>query len=57
MGSLKSYRMKIEYDGNVIEDDFVFGMVTNSSSVGGLLSQDNVLLDDGVFEITLIKAK
>lgn len=55
MGSLKSYRMKIEYDGNVIEDDFVFGMVTNSSSVGGLLSQDNVLLDDGVFEITLIK--
>ncbi|NLP26066.1 MAG: YegS/Rv2252/BmrU family lipid kinase [Clostridiales bacterium] len=55
MGSLKSYKMRIEYDGNIIEDEFVFGMITNSSSIGGFLSQDDVLLDDGVYEVTIIK--
>lgn len=53
--SIKSHKMKIEYDDVVIEDDFVFGMVTNSSSVAGLLSLNDFLLDDGLFEVTLIK--
>lgn len=53
--NLRSKRMRIEYDGNVIEDDFIFGMVTNSSSVAGLLSLNDFLLDDGQFEVTLIK--
>lgn len=53
--SIRSKHMRIEYDGNVLEDDFVFGMVTNSSSVAGLLSLNDFLLDDGVFEVTLIK--
>ena len=47
--------MRVEYDGNVIEDDFIYGMVTNSSSVAGLLSLNDFLLDDGQFEVTLIK--
>lgn len=44
-------------DVQVIEDDFVFGMVTNSISVGGFkhITGNNVKLDDGVFEVTLIK--
>ncbi len=53
--SLRSKRMKIEYNDTVLEDDFIFGMVTNSSSVAGLLSLNDFLLDDGVFEVTLIK--
>lgn len=53
--SIRSKRMRIEYDGNVLEDDFIFGMVTNSSSVAGLLSLNDFLLDDGQFEVTLIK--
>lgn len=53
--SIRSKRMRVEYDGNVMEDDFVFGMVTNSASVAGLLSLNDFLLDDGVFEVTLIK--
>ncbi|MBE6860792.1 MAG: YegS/Rv2252/BmrU family lipid kinase [Ruminococcus sp.] len=53
--SIKSHRMKIEYDDIIIEDDFVFGMVTNSSSVAGLLSLNDFLIDDGVFEVALIK--
>ncbi len=46
-----------EEDVHVIEDDFVFGMVTNSISVGGFkhITGNNVKLDDGVFEVTLIK--
>lgn len=53
--SLRSMRMRVEYDGNTIEDDFIYGMVTNSSSVAGLLSLNDFLLDDGQFEVTLIK--
>lgn len=53
--NIRSKRMRIEYDGNVIEDDFLFGMVTNSSSVAGLLSINDFMLDDGVFEVVLIK--
>ena len=53
--SIRSKRMRIEYDGNTIEDDFLFGMVTNSSSVAGLLSINDFMLDDGVFEVVLIK--
>ncbi|MDD6278979.1 MAG: diacylglycerol/lipid kinase family protein [Ruminococcus sp.] len=55
LNTLRSKRMRIEYDGNVIEDDFIYGMVTNSASVAGLLSLSNFLLDDGKFEVTLIK--
>lgn len=53
--SLRSKRMRVEWGENCIEDDFIFGMVTNSSSVAGLLSMNDFLLDDGVFEVTLIK--
>lgn len=54
---IPSIRMQVEYDGNVLYDEFIYGMVTNSNSVGGfggLISQD-VLLNDGVFEVTLIR--
>lgn len=53
--SIRSKRMRIEYNNNIIEDDFLFGMVTNSSSVAGLLSINDFMLDDGVFEVVLIK--
>lgn len=53
--AIRSKRMRIEYDGNVLEGDFIYGMVSNSSSVAGLLSMNDFLLDDGVFEVILIK--
>lgn len=55
LSTLRSKRMRIEYDGNVVEGDYIFGMVTNSASVAGLLSMNDFYLDDGVFEVTLIK--
>ncbi len=55
--SIKSYKMKIEYEDKCIEDDFIYGMITNSSSVGGFkdITGSDIKLDDGVFEVTLIK--
>lgn len=55
--NIPSYRMKVTYDGETIEDEFVFGMVTNSRSVAGFRSMvgKQVVFDDGVFEVTLIK--
>lgn len=54
---IKSYKMKVTVDGEVIEDEFIFGMITNSVSVGGFkrITGNNVELDDGLFEVTLIK--
>lgn len=55
--NIPSYRIKVEHDGEVIEDEFVFGMVTNSRSVGGFRNMigKEVAFDDGLFEVTLIK--
>lgn len=54
---ITSYKMRVEHDDTVIEDEFAYGMITNSMSVGGFknLTGKNVLLDDGLFEVTLIK--
>ena len=54
---IPSVRMQVEYDGNVLYDEFIYGMVTNSNSVGGFdgLISGDVILNDGVFEVTLIK--
>ncbi len=55
--NIPSYHIKITHDGETIEDDFVFGMVTNSRSVGGFkgIVGKEVIFDDGEFEVTLIK--
>ena len=54
--TIKSYQMRVEYDGNEIEGDFLLGMITNSTSVGGFknMTGKDVKLDDGMFEVTLI---
>ena len=55
--TIKSYHLTITHDGEKIEGDFIFGMVTSSTSVGGFkgLSGPDVRLDDGLFEVSLIK--
>lgn len=52
---VKASKMRIEYDGRVIEDEFIYGMVTNSTSVAKLLSMPDMEKDDGLFEVTLIR--
>lgn len=55
--SITPYHIKVEYDGNVLEDDFYFGMVSNAYSIGGirLPTSEHVVLDDGLFEVDLVK--
>lgn len=57
--NLTPYHMKVEYGDTVIEDDFLYGMVCNTYSVGGLkgpvLPLDRVVLDDGLFEVVLVR--
>ena len=57
LSTIKAYRMKVEGDDISVEGEFLFGMVTNSTSVGGFkrITGKYVELDDGVFEVTLIK--
>lgn len=58
LASIPSYLMEVEANGNVIQDRFIYGMVTNSISVAGFkgITGKNVELDDGQFEVTLIKS-
>lgn len=55
--TIRAYHMKVRANGKEIEDDFIYGMVTNSISVAGFKNNTNsdVVLDDGLFEVTLIK--
>ncbi|MCI9278032.1 MAG: YegS/Rv2252/BmrU family lipid kinase [Lachnospiraceae bacterium] len=57
LSSIRTFHMKVRWEGREIEEDFIFGMITNSISVGGFknITGKNVKLDDGVFEVTLIK--
>lgn len=55
--SLRTHHMKVHYEGGECEGDFLYGMVSNSVSVGGFkgITGKNIVLDDGLFEITLVK--
>lgn len=58
ISSIPVYHIKAEHEGEVLEGDYMFGMITNSRSVGGFskITGKNVDLNDGLFEVTLIKA-
>lgn len=55
---IRPYSMEIECDGKVYSGDFIFGSITNTTSVGGVfkLKRDSVRLNDGKFEVILIPA-
>lgn len=57
LSAIKAYKMKVESEELSVEGEFLFGMITNSTSVGGFkrITGKYVQLDDGVFEVTLIK--
>ena len=54
---IRPFALRAEADGRVIEGDFLFGSVSNSTEIGGLieLPPDRVRLDDGKFEVLLIR--
>ena len=57
LGNIKPMHLKFICDEKEIEGDFLFGAVSNSMSVGGIVKFDDsvVKLNDGYFEVLLIK--
>ena len=55
--NIVSYRVKTIVDGIEMEGDYIFGSVTNTTSVGGIvkLNSDMVKMNDGLFEVVLVK--
>lgn len=56
-GLVRGCHLTVEHDGGSLEGDFIYGMVTNTNSVGGfkLFGSEQVSLDDGVFEVVLVR--
>ncbi len=54
---IKSYHCEIQAGDKSLEGDFIYGMITNSRSVGGFkhLTGKNVDMSDGLFEVALIR--
>ena len=57
LGKARTYRFHVESGEFSVTDNFVFGMITNSKSVGGFpdITGSEVDMNDGLFEVTLIK--
>jgi diacylglycerol kinase family enzyme len=59
LSQLKTEHVRIELgDGTVLEDEFLFGAVSNSTSVGGILTlaPNQVDMADGELELLLVRA-
>ena len=56
LDTLCPYRMKITADGEAFDGEYLFGAISNSTSIAGLmkLSPDEVSFDDGKFELLLV---
>ncbi|MCD8377031.1 MAG: YegS/Rv2252/BmrU family lipid kinase [Oscillospiraceae bacterium] len=57
LGAIKSYDLTIRYDGGSLEGEFIYGMASNTVSVGGFkgLPIGQVCLDDGLLEVLLVR--
>jgi len=58
LSQIRKEHIRMEIDGETVEDDFLFGAICNSTSIGGILTLDPKQVDmgDGLFEILLIRA-
>ena len=58
LSQLRKEHVRLEIDGQVVEDDFLFGAISNSTSVGGILTLDPKQVDmaDGKLEILLVRS-
>lgn len=56
LSTLRPYHVRLTAGGEVLDGEYLFGAVCNSTSIGGLmkLNPERVVLDDGLFEMLLI---
>ena len=58
LSQIRKMPFRFELDGEILEDDYIFGAVCNSTSIGGIFTIDpqQVDLGDGKFEVLLVRA-
>lgn len=54
---IRTYKLTVTHDEETVTDEYMVGLITNSVSIGGYrkLGELGVVLDDGLFEITMIR--
>ncbi len=57
LSNLEAYKMKIDIDGKIVEDEFILGCISNVLNIGGIIKLDHSTVDvnDGLFEILFVK--
>ena len=58
LSQIRKFHVRMELEDDIVEDDFLFGCISNSTSIGGVLTLDPNQVDmaDGLFEIFLVRA-
>lgn len=58
LSQIRMEHVRMEIDGDIVEDDFLFGAISNSTSLGGILTLDPSVVDmaDGLLEVMLVRA-
>ena len=58
LSQIRKVHVRMEMEEQLVEDDFLFGAISNSTSIGGILSLDpkQVDMSDGLLEVFLVRA-
>ena len=58
LSQIRNTHVRLELNGEVLEDDYLFGAICNSTSIAGILTLDPNQVDmaDGLFEVMLVRA-
>ena len=58
LSQIRKFHVRMEMGDQVVEDDFLFGCISNSTSIGGILTLDPKQVDmaDGLLEVFLVRA-
>ena len=58
LSQLRKEHVRMDIGGRIVEDDFLVGAISNSTSVGGILTLDPSQVDmrDGLLEVLLVRA-
>ncbi|MEG1448871.1 MAG: diacylglycerol kinase family lipid kinase [Oscillospiraceae bacterium] len=58
ISNIKKHKLKFSANNETFEDEFIFGMITNSTSIAGIKTSNKheIYMDDGLLEVILVKA-
>ena len=58
LSQIRKVHVRMELEDEIVEDDFIFGCISNSTSIGGILTLDPRIVDmsDGLLEVFLVRA-